>query len=65
MTARKDGQLNYIGGYMKFEDLPENIQIIAANTLSELLKQSYVNKELAEEAANSVKAAFIRLYESN
>ncbi|EJD6498541.1 hypothetical protein M0L11_RS05590 [Providencia rettgeri] len=50
---------------MKFEDLPENIQIIAANTLSELLKQSYVNKELAEEAANSVKAAFIRLYESN
>ncbi|HFT1684922.1 hypothetical protein [Providencia stuartii] len=50
---------------MKFEELPDDIQMIAASTLSELLKQSYVNKELAEETANSVKAAFIKLYESN
>lgn len=50
---------------MRFEDLPEDIRMIAAGTLSELLKQGYVNKELAEETANSVKVAFIKLYESN
>ncbi|UQZ10719.1 hypothetical protein M8G38_13020 [Providencia stuartii] len=50
---------------MKFEDLPEDIRMIAAGTLSELLKQGYVNKELAEDTANSVKAAFIQLYKED
>ncbi|MFS4412515.1 hypothetical protein [Providencia sp. T47] len=50
---------------MKFEDLPENIQLIAASTLAELMKVSCISKELAEDLASSVKRAFIALYESN
>ncbi|QIF95187.1 hypothetical protein [Proteus vulgaris] len=50
---------------MKFEDLPENIQLIAANTLSKLLKDNQPPKELAQELASSIKNSFIALYESN
>lgn len=50
---------------MKFEDLPDDIQLIAANTLSELLKDNQPSKELAQELACSIKSSFITLYESN
>lgn len=47
---------------MKFNELPENIQLIAANTLSELLKGIPASKELADELASSVASAFVALY---
>ncbi|MEQ4671683.1 hypothetical protein AB7W30_17440 [Providencia manganoxydans] len=47
---------------MEFKELPENIQLIAATTLAEILKNSCISKEIAEGDAERVKAAFIKLY---
>ncbi|MEY0256524.1 hypothetical protein AB7X32_22580 [Morganella morganii] len=50
---------------MKFEELPENIQLIAATALADILKSNVPEKELAEVYANSVKTAFIKMYEES
>lgn len=47
---------------MKFNELPENTQHIAANALAELIKQSLPQEEQAKVLARSVKSAFIELY---
>ncbi|MDF2407572.1 hypothetical protein [Morganella morganii] len=49
---------------MKFEDLPGNIQIVAANALAEEIKQNNPEKEQAESLAQMVGQAFIALYKS-
>uniref|UniRef100_A0A3B0LZ86 Uncharacterized protein n=1 Tax=Arsenophonus endosymbiont of Trialeurodes vaporariorum TaxID=235567 RepID=A0A3B0LZ86_9GAMM len=50
---------------MKFEELPQNIQLIAANLLGELMKMSLPEKEQTKDLAYSIKSAFISLYESD
>ncbi|MFS1539535.1 MAG: hypothetical protein ACL7BU_13565 [Candidatus Phlomobacter fragariae] len=50
---------------MKFEELPENIQLIAANTLSELIKLKLPEKEQVEKLAHFIKLAFTSLYKSD
>ncbi|MGK5721931.1 hypothetical protein ACSNKN_13095 [Proteus mirabilis] len=47
---------------MKFEELPVEVKLIATNTVSDILKTSYPTKESAIEYANSVKSAFVALY---
>lgn len=47
---------------MKFEELPENVQLIATTTLADILKASYPTKETAVEYTRAVKAAFTELY---
>ncbi len=54
-----------MGGYMKFEELPESVQLIATTALADILKNSHPTKESAIEFANSVKSAFIELYNKN
>lgn len=50
---------------MKFEELPESVQLIATTALADILKNSHPTKESAIEFANSVKSAFIELYNKN
>lgn len=47
---------------MKFEELPMSVQVVAANTLADILKSNPLSKESANEYADSVKSAFIKLY---
>ncbi|MEM8100181.1 hypothetical protein Q4R58_17465 [Morganella morganii] len=48
---------------MKFEELPESVQAIAANLLADKLKESFsFDKESAKEIADPIKAGFIELY---
>ncbi|HHN8391114.1 hypothetical protein ABMZ76_16335 [Morganella morganii] len=49
---------------MKFEELPADTQIVAANTLAEAIKQNNPGKEQAESLAQMVGQAFIALYKS-
>ncbi|MDC9591597.1 hypothetical protein PSI23_20515 [Xenorhabdus sp. XENO-10] len=50
---------------MKFEKLPEAVQLIAAHTLKAMIEQNNANKELAKEMASSISDAFTALYEDN
>ncbi len=48
---------------MKFEDLPNDIQLVAANCLSRLImERPYMEKEPMERLAQDIKNAFIGLY---
>ncbi|MDM9282474.1 hypothetical protein QU814_04610 [Providencia rettgeri] len=50
---------------MKFEDLPADIQLVAANCLSRLIMdRSHMEKEPMERLARDVKNAFIELFGS-
>lgn len=48
---------------MKFEELPDNIQLAAALTISQHLLKNTMQDELAISVASSIKKAFITLYE--
>ncbi|HDS6844983.1 TPA: hypothetical protein QH023_003741 [Morganella morganii subsp. morganii] len=48
---------------MKFEELPESVQVIAANLLADKLKESFsFDEESAKEIADPIKAGFTELY---
>jgi len=48
---------------MKFEELPEHAQIIALETLKDLIVQCPVHeKEPAEKLAHAVQAAFLKMF---
>lgn len=48
---------------MKFEDLPADIQLVAANCLSRLIMdRSHMEKEPMERLAQDIKNAFVNLY---
>ncbi|HHR6132182.1 TPA: hypothetical protein ACS72K_003829 [Providencia alcalifaciens] len=48
---------------MKFEDLPNDIQLVAANCLSRLImERPYMEKEPMKRLAQDIKNAFIGLY---
>ncbi|MDL9989506.1 hypothetical protein [Providencia rettgeri] len=48
---------------MKFENLPESIQIIAAQTASQYLLKNPMSDELAISVTSAIRKAFINLYE--
>ncbi|MCT8344214.1 MULTISPECIES: hypothetical protein [Photorhabdus] len=50
---------------MKFEDLSEIIQLVAANTLKEMIEKNNADKEQAKEMACSISKAFTSLYEDS
>lgn len=50
---------------MKFEELPESVQLIATTALVDILKNNHPTIDSAMELANSVKSAFIELYNKN
>ncbi len=48
---------------MKFEELPESVQVVAATVLADKLRGSRsFDKESAKEFADSIKTGFIELY---
>ncbi|UNH40186.1 hypothetical protein [Moellerella wisconsensis] len=48
---------------MKFEDLPTDIQLVAANCLSRLImERPHMEKEPMERLAQDIKNAFVNLY---
>lgn len=50
---------------MKFEDLPESIQIIAAQTASQYLLKNPLSDELAISITGAIRKAFINLYKES
>ncbi|WP_392738759.1 hypothetical protein AB3M75_04995 [Serratia ureilytica] len=52
-------------GEVTFEDLPGNIQEIAAETLKSIITANTPDLEQAVESARSVRKAFIHLYKAD
>lgn len=52
-------------GEVTLEDLPENIQEIAAETLKSIITLNNPDLEQAVQSARSVRKAFIQLYEGD
>ncbi|MDE1479342.1 hypothetical protein KKJ01_14155 [Xenorhabdus bovienii] len=50
---------------MKFEELPEAVQLIAAHALRNMIERNDADKEQAKEMACSISKAFTALYEDN